>query len=407
MTKLTKRSFINYLKQLAAAIFILCSFSSCSQTKTVKLVTYDYIVPGAANFDAYKNLIQNKNVAIVAHQASVVGKSHLVDSLFSLEVQLKKILSPEHGFRGEAEAGKKVDNGKDANTGLPIISLYGNHKKPTKSDLEGIEIVVLDLQDVGARFYTYISTLTYVMEACAEQGIPLIVLDRPNPNGFYIDGPILKPGFSSFVGMHPIPVVYGMTIGEYAMMVNGEKWLCGGITCELTVIPIKNYTHNLIVKLPYNPSPNLPNWESVYLYPSLCFFEGTVVSVGRGTSYPFQVYGHPDFTIGSFTFTPKSMPGKSLHPKFEGEHCYGQNLSGFAKNFEKNKNQLNLSWLINAYRLLSPNHEFFTDYFNTLAGSDQIRKQIETGLSEEQIRNSWKKDLESFKKTREKYLIYD
>lgn len=407
MTKLTNRSFINQLKQLAIAILVASSFSACSQKNTVKLVEYDYIDPGSSNFDSYLNLLQDKNVAVVAHPASVVGNSHLVDTLLAQGIQLSKIFSPEHGFRGNAEAGEKVDSQVDANSGLPIVSLYGNHKKPTPDDLKDIDIVLLDLQGVGARFYTYISTLTYVMEACAEAGIPIIVLDRPNPNGFYVDGPVLKPEFSSFVGMHPVPVVYGMTIGEYAMMVNGEKWLTGENTCDLKVIPVKNYHHNLIVKLPINPSPNLPNWQSVYLYPSLCFLEGTIMSIGRGTNHPFQIYGHPDFMIGSFAFTPESMPGKSLHPKFEGENCFGQNLTGYAENYKRNENLLNLSWLINSYQLLSPKFDYFTDYFDKLAGNDELRQQIESGFTEEEIRLSWAEDLKAFKKIRKKYLIYD
>jgi uncharacterized protein YbbC (DUF1343 family) len=407
LTKLTIRGYRNKIKQLTVAILLAGSFSACGQTEQVKLVDYSYINPGAADFVAYLDLIKGKKIALVAHPASVVGNSHLVDTLLAQGIQLSKIFSPEHGFRGNAEAGEKVDNQIDPKTALPIISLYGNHKKPTPEDLKDIDVVLLDLQGVEVRFYTYISTLTYVMEACAEKGIPLIVLDRPNPNGFYIDGPVLKPAFSSFVGMHPVPVVYGMTIGEYAMMVNGEKWLSEGITCDLKVIPVKNYSHNLIVKLPTKPSPNLPNWESVYLYPSLCFFEGTIMSIGRGTDYPFQIYGHPDFTIGSFVFTPESMPGKSLHPKCEGEICYGQNLTGYAENYQRNENRLNLSWLINAYHLLSPKFDFFTDYFDKLAGNDELRKQIESGLTEEEIRLLWQEDLRAFKKLREKYLIYD
>jgi len=391
---------------LPAILFFF--WSGCTaQPETVKQVDYEYIQPGATNFEVYLTSIQNKNVALVAHPASVLNGRHLVDTLLTNGIRLVKIFSPEHGFRGNAEAGEKVKDGTDPQTGLPVISLYGDHKKPTREDLSGVDVLLVDLQGVGVRFYTYISTLTYVMEACAENNVPVIVLDRPNPNGFYVDGPVLEPEFSSFVGMHPVPVVYGMTIGEYALMVNGESWLKNDVSCELTVVQMHNYSHDLIVKLPVSPSPNLPNWLSVYLYPSLCFFEGTIMSVGRGTDVPFQIYGHPDFVIGSYAFTPESMPGKSLHPKFEGKLCYGQNLTGYAENYSKNQSQLNLTWLIAAYELLSPKHSFFTDYFNKLAGTDKLRKQIEAGMSEKEIRATWEKDLKAFKKIREKYLLYD
>lgn len=245
----------------------------------------------------------------MANQASLVGRIHLVDTLLASGIRVVKIFSPEHGFRGNAEAGALIEDGKDTQTGLPVISLYGKHKKPTAEDMKDVDIVLFDLQDVGVRFYTYIATLTYVMERCSENNIPLIVLDRPNPNGFYVDGPVLEKEHSSFVGLHPVPVVYGMTIGEYARMTNGEKWLQDGGLCDLTVIEMKGYSHNMIVKLPVRPSPNLPVWESVYLYPSLAFFEGTVVSVGRGTDFPFRVYGHPDLKSGDFSFTPHRIPG--------------------------------------------------------------------------------------------------
>jgi uncharacterized protein YbbC (DUF1343 family) len=244
------------------------------------------------------------------------------------------------------------------------------------------------------------------MEACAEENIPVIVLDRPNPNGFYTDGPVLETGYESFVGMHRVPVVYGMTMGEYALMVNGEGWLKDQILCDLTIIPLKNYRHNYIVKLPVKPSPNLPNWQAVFLYPSLCFFEGTIMSVGRGTDFPFQVYGHPDFLLGSFVFTPESKPGAS-NPKYKGVSCYGQNLRGYAENYQKMPAQLNLSWLIESYKFLNSSHDFFTAYFDKLAGTIKLRKQIEQGMSEEEIRKSWGEDLNEFKKIKEKYLLYE
>ena len=357
--------------------------------------------------DGYLPVIAGKRVAIVANHASRIGNTHLVDSLLKRKVNIVKIFSPEHGFRGQSEAGEMLGSNIDSKTGLPVISLYGKHKKPTAEDLASVDIVLFDLQDVGTRFYTYISTLTYVMEACAENGISVILLDRPNPNGFYVDGPVLEPAFSSFVGMHPVPVVYGMTIGEYALMVNGEKWLKNEAQCDLQLIRLENYQHNMLVTLPVSPSPNLPNWESIYLYPSLCFFEGTIVSEGRGTDYPFQIYGHPDFPHGSFAFTPRSIKGASVNPKFKGERCFGQDLRSYANNYRHNDQQLNLSWLINSYQLLSGKNDFFISYFDTLAGTDKLRKQIEAGATEEEIRESWKEDLRAFNKIREKYLLYD
>jgi len=386
-------------------IFILSSISAFSQKVT--LVEYDSIASGAQQFEEYKNLLTNKKVALVANQASIVGEQHLVDFLLDKNVEIIRVFSPEHGFRGKKDAGEKVDNETDSKTGIQIISLYGKHKKPTAEDLQGVEVVVFDLQDVGVRFYTYISTLTYVMEACAENNTPLILLDRPNPNAFCIDGPILEPEFKSFVGMHPVPVVYGMTIGEYAKMVNGEKWLNNQIQCKLTVIPLKNYNHNMIVKLPIRPSPNLPNWQSVYLYPSLCFFEGTTVSVGRGTDFPFQAYGHPNLKYGSFAFTPRPNQG-AKNPKHNGELCYGQFLVRYAENYQNNPAAINLEWLIETYKNIGQTDAaFFKKYFNTLAGNSRLREQIENGFSPERIKQSWQNGIEDFKKIREKYLIYD
>ena len=371
------------------------------------MVDYNKITTGAQQFDEYQHLLQGKRVAIVANQASTIGHLHLIDFLLEKEVSIFKVFSPEHGFRGTASAGEKVENNIDTKTGIKIISLYGNHKKPTSTDLENIDVVMFDLQDVGVRFYTYISTLTYVMEACAENDIPLIILDRPNPNGFYVDGPVLVPEYKSFVGLHPVPVVYGMTIGEYGKMVNGEKWLSNKTKCKLTVIPLKNYTHNMIIELPTPPNPNIPKWQSVYLYPSLCFFEGTIISIGRGTEVPFQVYGHPKLSFGSFAFTPQPRQG-AKYPKLEGELCYGQDLTGYAENFKNNNLGINLVWLIESYKSLSENNpDFFIKYFNTLAGNSKLKEQIEMGLTEDLIKQSWKTDLSKFKQIRSKYLIYN
>ena len=327
----------------------------------------------------------------------------MVDTLLSLGVDVRKIFTPEHGFRGTADAGAKVNSSKDEKTGLPIVSLYGKNKKPTPEMLQGIDLILFDLQDVGVRFYTYISTMTYVMEAAAENNLPVIVLDRPNPNGFYVDGPVLKTENSSFVGLHQVPVVYGMTIGEYAKMVNGEGWLKNGIRCDLTVIPINKYNRNAIYELPVRPSPNLPNWESVYLYPTLCFFEGTIVSIGRGTETPFQIYGHPNMR-GSFTFTPKSTSGASK-PLLEGQRCRGENLVEFAHDYAHNVNQLHLEWLIEAYQQLK-DKGFFNNYFVKLSGDQQLQHDIENGKSADEIRASWQNDLEAFKAIRAKYLLY-
>lgn len=327
----------------------------------------------------------------------------MVDTLLSLDIDVRKIYTPEHGFRGTADAGAKVNSGKDVKTGLPIVSLYGKNKKPTPEMVQGIDLILFDLQDVGVRFYTYISTMSYVMEAAAENDIPVVVLDRPNPNGFYVDGPVLKTENQSFVGMHQVPVVYGMTIGEYAKMVNGEGWLKNGVRCDLTIIPIRKYRRNAIYELPVKPSPNLPNWESVYLYPTLCFFEGSIVSVGRGTETPFQIYGHPDMR-GSYTFTPKSTSGASK-PLLEGQRCRGENLVEYAHAYTLNANQLQLEWIIEAYQQLK-DKGFFTNYFRLLSGDKQLQRDIEKGKNADEIRASWKEDLDTFKAIREKYLMY-
>ena len=363
----------------------------------------EHYVSAAMQMDDYLPLIKGKRIGLVGNQTSIIGETHLVDALLFLGVDIRKIYTPEHGFRGNADAGAKVNNGKDEKTSLPIVSLYGKNKKPTPEMLQGIDLILFDLQDVGVRFYTYISTMTYVMEAAAENNLPVIVLDRPNPNGFYVDGPVLKAENSSFVGMHQVPVIYGMTIGEYAKMVNGEGWLKNGIRCDLTVIPINNYNRNAIYELPVRPSPNLPNWESVYLYPTLCFFEGTIVSIGRGTETPFQIYGHPDMR-GSYTFTPKSTSGASK-PLLEGQRCRGENLTDFAHDYALNANQLQMEWLIEAYQQLK-DKGFFNNYFVKLSGDQQLQRDIENGKTADEIRASWKDDLEAFMATRAKYLMY-
>jgi len=362
------------------------------------------IIMGAEQLDKYLPLIKGKRVALVVNQSSLVYGKHLVDVLLRKGVKVVKIFAPEHGFRGNADAGEHIKNGRDKATRLPIISLYGKHKKPTKSDLKSVDIVIFDIQDVGVRFYTYLSTLHYVMEATAENHIPLIVLDRPNPNGARIDGEILNFDKKSFVGMHPVPILYGMTIGEYAKMINGEGWLKGNLKANLTIIPLKNYTHHSFYYLPIKPSPNLPNELAIYLYPSLALFEGTVFSVGRGTDKPFQIYGNPLYKKKSFSFVPYSMEG-AKHPKFEGKICYGVDLRSEYINLNSG---INLNYIIDAYNNYPNKNRFFlkNGFFDKLAGSSKLRRQIEAKMSPKEIKKSWEKGLNEFKKIRENYLIY-
>ena len=361
---------------------------------------------GAARFDAYLSDLKGKTVAVVGNQTSVIGKTHLVDTLLSLGVKVKTVFAPEHGFRGTADAGEHVDNSKDQKTGLPLISLYGAHNKPSQQDLTGIDVVIFDIQDVGARFYTYISTLHYVMEACAENDKQLLVLDRPNPNGFYVDGPILDAKFSSFVGVDPLPIVHGLTVGEYAQMVNGEFWLKSGWQCKLKVVPVKNYTHKDLYQLPVKPSPNLPNMTAVYLYPTLCLFEGTIVSVGRGTESPFQIIGFPNAKSGNFDFTPKAMPGASS-PMYLGQKCTGFDIGRFGEMYIKNSRGLYLFWLKGMYAAAPDQSKFFNDFFNKLAGNDVLKSQIIKGMSEAEISKSWQTGLSQYKTMRKKYLLYE
>lgn len=374
-----------------------------------------HILTGANQWKKYMDLLTDKKIGIVANQTSIVNDTlethngvqivdfHLVDFIYEFDKHVAKVYAPEHGFRGKVDAGEFIKDGVDAKTGVPIISIYGKSKKPSKEQLEGIDIMVFDIQDVGARFYTYISTLHYVMEACAENNIPVIVLDRPNPNGHYIDGPILEPEHTSFVGMHPIPVVHGMTIGEYAKMIHGEGWLANKVQCDLTVIAMENYTRDMSYSLPVKPSPNLPNDVSINLYPSLCFFEGTPISAGRGTEQQFQIFGSPDLPkeTYNYSFTTQANEG-SKYPKFKGIPCNGLDLS----NTEK-LNQINLDWLIEAYNVSKNKKAFFTDYFTTLAGTTQLQKQIEQGRSASEIRASWETGLKEFDEKRKPYLIYN
>jgi len=359
---------------------------------------------GVEQTSVYLPLLGTQNIALVTNQTGVFTNSssqtHMVDSLVSLGVNLKKIFAPEHGFRGKADAGEHVINGLDVSTGLPIISLYGSNKKPTNRQLEGIDLLIFDIQDVGARFYTYISTLHYVLEAAAENNIAVLVLDRPNPNGHFVDGPVLEKDCQSFVGMHPVPIVHGMTVGEYAKMIVGEQWIDTDKKCDLTVIPVKNYTHQTPYSLPIKPSPNLPNDQAVNLYPSLCLLEPTPVSIGRGTVFPFQVYGIPQWE-GSFSFVPKSISG-ARYPKFENQVCYGVDLRN-AKKLSK----VSLEWLIAAYEAYPEKDAFFTSGFDRIAGTKKLQEQIKKGMDEDAIRASWEPELNRYKSMRKYYLLYD
>jgi uncharacterized protein YbbC (DUF1343 family) len=364
------------------------------------------IEPGSYQLDKYIGLFKGKNIAIVANHTSMVGKVHLIDTLNKLGVRISKIFSPEHGFYGIAEAGVNVNDENYNQSPISVVSLYGSKKKPSNSDMEDIDLVVFDIQDVGVRFYTYLSTLHYVMEACAENNLPLIVLDRPNPNGYYIDGPVLQEEYKSFIGMHPVPLVYGMTIGEYALMINGEGWLKDSVQCELSVIRCNNYKHSSYYTLPENPSPNLRDMKAIYLYPSLALFEGTIVSEGRGTSAPFLIAGHPDYPDKTFTFTPEKKKATDPNPKLNGKKCYGIDLRSISLDSIRNKKELNLTYLMDMYISLQKRKDFFIDYFDLLSGTNKLRDQIIEGESIENIKKSWQAEIEEFKKIRIKYLLY-
>ena len=363
------------------------------------------ILVGAEQTELYFKDIKNKRIAVVANQTSRIRSRkkyvHLIDTLISMNINVKKVFAPEHGFRGIADAGEKVSDGFDIKTGLPIVTLYGENRKPSSKHLENIDVVIFDIQDVGARFYTYISTMHMVMESVAENNKKIYILDRPNPNGHYVDGPILDMKFKSFVGMHPVPIVHGMTVGEFAMMINEEGWLKKGIKSDLKVIPLKNYDRKIIYDLPIKPSPNLPNKQSINLYPSLCFFEQTDISIGRGTSMQFQIFGNPNWDNKLFSFTPKSMSGAKF-PKHQNTKCYGFDLSN-----QSILSRINLEWLIFAYNNSKDKLSFFKKGFVRLAGNNILQKQIENGKTAKQIRDGWKKGIKKFKNLRKNYLLYD
>ena len=407
-------------KIIFVSILLLHSIISFGQLKE----KVNQVITGADRTNVYMPLLKGKKVAVFANHTSIIGNTHLVDSLVASGIEVVKIFGPEHGFRGDADAGEHVANEKDKKTGIPVISLYGNHKKPTAEDLKDVDVVVFDIQDVGVRFYTYISSLEYVLEACLENHKPLMILDRPNPNGFYVDGPVLDKKFKSFVGMQPVPVVYGMTIGEYALMLTGESWLSEkanainayNITTQpsvdtpfhVTVIKCINYDHSTKYILPVMPSPNLKQMQSIYLYPSTCFFEGTIVSEGRGTDYPFQIFGHPTLPKNLYSFTPKPNAG-AKNSKCFGLKCYGWNLSGSNEQVLKMvDNKLQLKYFLDAYKLFPGKDTFFlkNNFIDKLAGTNAFQQQVKEGKTEEEIRKSWAPDLQKFKAIRKKYLLY-
>lgn len=388
------------------ATIALLLISTCQSPAKIDEAFYNDILPGSYSMEAYLPLLMGKKIGLVVNHSSLIDNIHLVDTLKTLNVDVAKIFTPEHGFTGQADAGEKIED--DREKPVPIISLYGDSKKPKDEDLAEIDMLVFDIQDVGVRFFTYIYTLHFVMEAAAENNIPLVLLDRPNPNGFYIDGPVLDEDSRSFVGMHPTPVVYGMTIGEYGQMVNGEGWLANGVQCNLTVIENENYDHTMTYDLPVKPSPNLPNLRAILLYPSLCFFEGTALSIGRGTTTQFQVIGHPLLNEKfDFSFTPMSRQGASS-PKLLGEVCYGMDLTSVSVDEMMNTGKLDIQYLIEMYRIFQEmNQAFFIEnpHFDRLAGGE-LKKLIQNGLTEKEIRESWQDGLEEFMRVREKYLLY-
>lgn len=392
---------------LKNSVYLLIILASLLQNAAFAQLYSTNVIVGAERISEYLPLIKNKHVAIVANQTSMVGNSHLVDTLLALGVDVRKIFGPEHGFRGQADAGEKIKNNRDAITGLPIVSLYGSNRKPTEYQLIDVDVVLFDIQDVGVRYYTYISTMHYVMQACAELGKEFIVLDRPNPNGFYIDGPILSPEFQSFVGMHPIPLVHGCTVGEIAKMIVGEGWLGDSLNLDVQVIPCENYWHGTYYELPIKPSPNLPNMRSIYLYPSLGLFEGTVASVGRGTPEPFQMFGFPKMLGFDTTFVPVSTPG-AKYPPYKDELCQGISLLKYSPNKIRLYQGINLLYLKQAYEGCPNKEDFFlkNGFFNLLAGTDQLKKQIISGASITEIQQSWKPGLIEFNTIRTKYLLY-
>ncbi len=365
----------------------------------------DRIETGAEQTGRYLPLLEGRRVGIMTNHTGTVGRTHLVDTLRSLGVDIRVVFAPEHGFRGQADAGESVASYRDRKTGINVVSVYGSTKRPPDSIMQRLDVLLFDIQDVGLRYYTYLSSMHYLMEACAANGKQLIVLDRPNPNGFYVDGPVLEAKHRSFVGMHPIPVVHGMTLGELACMIDGEGWLRDGLRCKLTVIPCRGYTHRSRYRLPTAPSPNLPNMRAVYLYPSLCFFEGTPVSLGRGTDFPFQAYGHPELQ-GDFSFTPRSNAG-AKNPPLKDKLCHGVDLRTSPSDERIWEREVDLGYVIDCYRQLNLGEKFFTPMFDRLTGTDYVRQMILQGAGADRIKASWADDVERFKQTRKPYLLYE
>ena len=399
---------IKQLKKSLLLFVLLGSLSCQSQNREIKFIDVNdaQIQVGATRTQEYFPLLQGKKTALCVNHTATIGQTHLLDTLLAAGINVVKVFAPEHGFRGDVEAGKTISHSTDAKTNTPVVSIYGQNKKPTKEQLQGVDIILFDIQDVGARFFTYISTLHYIMEAAAENNVKVIVLDRPNPNGFWVDGPVLNKTYKSFVGMHPVPIAHGMTVGEYAAMINGEGWLAEKRKCNLQVIPIRGYAHLFRYQLPSNPSPNLSSMTAVYLYPTLCLFEGTPMSVGRGTDKPFCMYGHPDFQAGNVYFTPKSIAGVASNPPCLGLKCRGFDLTNYAIIFLKENNFIDINLLIEAYNNYPDKEKFFDSFFDKLAGNKTLREQIIAGKTADEIRASWKKDLDAFKLIRKKYLLY-
>ncbi len=406
---LSGRAFVSlYNMYHILFVFLLAGLSHSIAAQGSTKAAAPKIQVGAERTTEYLPMLKGKKIALIVNQTSRVGKVHLVDTLSALHIQIQRIFAPEHGFRGDADAGAHVKNTTDPKTGVEIVSLYGKKQKPSAEDLQGVDMVVFDIQDVGCRFYTFLSTLHYVMEACSENKVPLLILDCPNPNGYYVDGPVLDMKYRSFVGIAPLPVVHGLTLGEYAKLAQGEKWIDSAAQLQLTVITCSGYDHRVKYKLPVNPSPNLKNARAIFLYPSLCFFEGTNVSVGRGTEYPFQVIGSPYADIDSaYTFTPLAKPG-ATDPPFKGLVCKGYDLRRYRKELHTEMVGLNLSYLLKMYASFTDKSVFFlkTDFFDKLAGTDALRKQIIDGKTDKEIRDSWQPALNNYKELRKKYLLY-
>ena len=396
-----KRTLLHLLFYLLPPVFLSAVFQADAQV----FRQADSVIPGAERMEEYLPLLKGKKTGILTNHTGRIGNTHLVDTLLARGVDVQAVFAPEHGFRGDADAGETVRGYRDPRTGISVVSIYGAHKKPKQEEIRKLDVVLFDIQDVGLRFYTYLSSMHYMMEACAEAGVPMIVLDRPNPNGMYVDGPVLDMTLRSFVGMHPIPVVHGMTLGELARMIHGEGWLEGALRCDLHVIPCVNYTRRTRYVLPERPSPNLPNMRSIYLYPSLCPFEGSVVSLGRGTDFPFQVYGHPKLPDNGFSFMPQAGPG-ALNPPWKGQRCYGRDLRTDPSDEAVISNGLDLSYLISAYRMLGMGEQFFNPMFDKLLGVRYVRQMIVAGESAGSIKARWRGDVERFKESRRAYLLY-